>query len=128
MHISGVIPFLIHWLALLGPATHKSPWSLLQDFQGFSESESEAFLPQLTNLILERYIMIDRNSFFTRSNIFSSFRDCDKDPQLYDYLERHFIDKCFGCLPFGLRACSILKVRTIYAHLFLHLISVMRKM
>jgi len=114
--IGGILPFLIQWLALshlgnvlLNPNTpsfsffpshdapftnyqSKSHWSLLQDFSRLPEDEIEKFLPQISNILLEY------EKYFT-------------DPRLVEHYESILVTKCANCLPFGIKVCSLLKVR-----------------
>ena len=94
----GILPFLVQWIALsqLGSQiSHlrlpdKSYWSLLSDFKSLSENEVEKFLPQVCNILIEK--------------------DSTQDPDVFSYLEKILAEKCAGCLTFGLRTCSLLKV------------------
>ena len=97
----GILPFLVQWIALsyLGvQIAHlrlpdKSYWSLLSDFKNLPENEIEKFLPQVCNILIEK--------------------DNSQDPDIFSYLEKILSEKCAGCLTFGLRTCSLLKVRYI---------------
>ena len=99
----GILPFLVQWIALsqfgsqlssyLKYDPHKSYWTLLSDFKNIPENEVEKFLPQVCNILIDR--------------------DNTQDPDIFNYLERILADKCAGCLTFGLRAWSLLKVSLI---------------
>ena len=67
----------------------KSRWTLLTEFQQLPEDEIEGFLPQICSMLIER--------------------EPNEDPSLYEQFERIVIDKCSGCLPFGMRVCNLLK-------------------
>lgn len=94
---SGVVPFLIHWLALstqragYSPQPPKSHWNLLSDFQALPEDDIEEFLPQICNILVAQ----------------------DASPNdeygIYSHFGKILMEKCAGCLPFGLRVCSLLK-------------------
>lgn len=94
---SGVVPFLIHWLTLstqragYSPYPPKSHWNLLADFQQLPEDDIEEFLPQICNILVNQ----------------------DASPNDEYGIHSHFgkllMEKCAGCLPFGLRVCSLLK-------------------
>jgi hypothetical protein len=100
----GILPFLVQWLALsqIGnrvqqhqrPVQHfsapKSHWTLLSEFQQLPEDEIESFLPQICNILIDR--------------------DTTDDVGLFDHFERILIEKCSGCLTFGIRVCGLLKV------------------
>jgi len=93
---SGVVPFLVHWLAL---SSHlysnqwrtKTHWNLLSDFQQLPEDEIEEFLPQICNILVER----DHGA--------------PDEFGVYTHFHKLLVEKCAGCLPFGLRVCSLLK-------------------
>ena len=94
----GILPFLVQWIALsyLGnQIAHlrqpdKSYWSLLSDFQHIPENEIENFLPQVCSILIDR--------------------ENTQDPDIFSYLEKILSDKCAGCLTFGLRTCSLMRV------------------
>ena len=101
----GILSFLVQWLALshIGNRSHqptsyqfssppKSHWSLLSEFQNLPEDEIEGFLPQICNILLDR--------------------DSKDEFGLYEHFERILIEKCAGCLTFGMRVCGLLKVQT----------------
>lgn len=101
----GILPFLIQWLAIShigNELSHhsyppKSHWTLLSELQQVPEDEIEEFLPQICNILIER--------------------DTVTDHDVFNYFERILLEKCAGCLPFGMRASSMLKVTmttTIY--------------
>ena len=120
MHFLGVVPFLIQWLALMtgnqSPANSgnghlplgqtqvpggfgeqlrpKSYWDLLSDLGQLPEDEIEGFLPQITNILVE--------DSFARS----------MDYQTYGHLRQILLTKCAGCLPFGMRVCSLLEAQS----------------
>ena len=75
----------------------KSYWTLLTEFQQLPEDEIENFLPQICNILIEREDEI------------SNTNNQDPNYGLYEHFERILIDKCAGCLPFGLRVCNLLK-------------------
>jgi hypothetical protein len=101
----GILPFLVQWLALshLGSRNYqdhynsayqyssppKSHWALLSEFQQLPEDEIEGFLPQICNILLDR--------------------DTRDEYGLYEHFERILIQKCAGCLTFGMRVCGLLK-------------------
>lgn len=99
----GILSFLVQWLALshIGSRNYlsshqfssppKSHWALLSEFHNLPEDEIEAFLPQICNILLDR--------------------DQKDDFGLYEHFERILIDKCAGCLTFGMRVCGLLKVQ-----------------
>jgi hypothetical protein len=94
----GILPFLIQWLAIsqLGNRNQqfsfppKSHWTLLSEFQQLPEDEIESFLPQICNILIER--------------------EASDENGVYDNFERILIEKCSGCLTFGIRVCGLLKV------------------
>jgi hypothetical protein len=99
----GILSFLVQWLALshVGNRDYqlsshqfssppKSHWTLLSEFYNLPQDEIEGFLPQICNILLDR--------------------DPKEDIGLYEHFERILIDKCAGCLTFGMRVCSLLKV------------------
>lgn len=102
----GILSFLVQWLALshLGNRSYqptsyqfssppKSHWSLLSEFQNLPEDEIEGFLPQICNILLDR--------------------DSTDEYGLFEHFERILIEKCAGCLTFGMRVCGLLKVHRI---------------
>lgn len=116
----GVVPFLIQWLALMNGGSHpaslgngqsplgqtqipggfvdqqppKSYWALLNDLGQLPEDEIEGFLPQMTNILVE--------DAFAKS----------MDYQTYGHLRQILLTKCAGCLPFGMRVCSLLEAQS----------------
>ena len=99
----GILSFLVQWLALSHVGNRhyqlsshqfssppKSHWALLSEFHSLPEDEIEGFLPQICNILLDR--------------------DPKDDYGLYDHFERILIEKCAGCLTFGMRVCGLLKV------------------
>ena len=99
----GILSFLVQWLALshLGNRSYqqtsyqfssppKSHWSLLSEFQNLPEDEIEGFLPQICNILLDR--------------------DSTDEYGLFEHFERILVEKCAGCLTFGMRVCGLLKV------------------
>ena len=106
----GILSFLVQWLALSHVGSQhgssfsqhspsnshqfssppKSHWTLLSEFYNLPQGEIEGFLPQICNILLDR--------------------DPKEDIGLYEHFERILIDKCAGCLTFGMRVCSLLKV------------------
>lgn len=88
---------MIHWLALstqragYSPHSPKSHWNLLSDFQALPEDDIEEFLPQICNILVAQ----------------------DASPNdeygIYSHFGKILMEKCAGCLPFGLRVCSLLK-------------------
>jgi hypothetical protein len=109
----GVVRFLIEWLAVshISSTIHpiyqripsRSPWTLHEDFQNFTEDQIEGYLPQICSIIL------DEESYAAESEI-------------YDYFRGTLIDKCKGCLTFGMRVCGHLKVH------FFHELSITSKL
>ena len=113
---SGSVPFLVHWLALstqpspqqqhLGyhqqvqsqwqppPQAGKTQWNLLSDFQQLPEDEIEEFLPQICNILVERER--EQGQPVDEYGVYAQFH-------------KLLVEKCAGCLPFGLRVCSLLK-------------------
>jgi hypothetical protein len=95
----GILPFLVQWLALSGignqvqrsyaPTPPKSHWALLAEFQQLPEDEIEKFLPQVCNILLDR-----------------ESRD---EYGIYGQFERLLVEKCAGCLTFGMRVCGLLR-------------------
>lgn len=94
---SNIVPFLIHWLALSGHLysnqwRSKSHWNLLADFEQLPEDEIEEFLPQICNILIDHEPSSSPDEY-----------------AVYTHFHKLLIDKCAGCLPFGLRVCSLLK-------------------
>lgn len=92
------MPFLIHWLALSTQLYsnqwhNKNHWNLLGDFQQLPEDEIEEFLPQICNILVERDQGLGANDEYG----------------VYAHFHKLLVEKCAGCLPFGLRVCSLLK-------------------
>lgn len=101
----GILPFLVQWLALshLGSRNYQDPynsayqyssppkshWALLSEFQQLPEDEIEGFLPQICNILIDR--------------------DTKDEYGLYEHFERILVQKCAGCLTFGMRVCGLLK-------------------
>lgn len=97
----GILPFLVQWLTLsgfggnqqhlqqYGSIPPKSHWALLSEFQQLPEDEIEAFLPQVCNILVDR--------------------DQKDEYGVYDQFERILVEKCAGCLTFGMRVCGLLK-------------------
>lgn len=105
--LTGILPFLIQWLALSHLGSHflnqqsyqassfysyppKSQWTLLNDFANLCEDEIEKFLPQVCNILIDR--------------------ETTNDDALLNQYENILLNKCSNCLPFGMKACNLLKV------------------
>lgn len=99
----GILSFLVQWLALSQHGSRnyqissnpfssppKSHWALLSEFHSLPEDEIEGFLPQICNILIDR--------------------EAKDNFGLYEHFERILIDKCAGCLTFGMRVCGLLKV------------------
>jgi hypothetical protein len=97
----GVIPLLVHWIALStnwgrqsayqADSARNSHWSLLSSFETLGEDEIETFLPQVCNILVDR----DETGV--------------ADEAVYQQLENIVLDKCQRCFPFGVRFCNTIK-------------------
>ena len=100
----GILLFLLQWASLSRIDDSAGSYGLsddlmgvlLREFNTFSESELEAFIPQLTHVLTER---------FGGLNLRAMKR-----------LEDQFVKKCENCMPFGLKSSGYLKVLVVTLH------------
>jgi hypothetical protein len=94
----GILLFLLQWASLSRIDDSVSSYGLnddlvgvlLREFNAFSESDLEEFIPQLTHILTER---------FGGLNLKAMRR-----------LEDQFVKRCEVCMPFGLKSSGYLKV------------------